>query len=82
MSCFRLIRARGQPPRHLFANERLERGTVQPLRRLLGGSREGRESGEIAPVALEGVIGEPPFYAQMVEVRVDHRRMIISAVCP
>jgi hypothetical protein len=56
----------------LLADERLEVGAVQRGQRPLTAGGEAAERGQIARVALEGVRGEPPLDAEVIQVGVEH----------
>ena len=57
---------RGQPPGDLLAHEFLERATIERVGLHAEPGRVLRERGQVAPVAFEGVRGQPPLHAQVV----------------
>ncbi len=65
-------RARGQTARALAPDERLELAPIERLDWRVGGRGEPAERSQVARIALERVIGQPPLDAQMIEVGVDH----------
>ena len=64
-------RARREPFVHQPVHETFEIVAIQALNRFFEGRGEFSKPLEIAAVALESVIGEAPFDAQVREIRID-----------
>ncbi len=71
-------RSRREAEGALAAHESFERAAVQLLGRVPFSTGERRQRPQIARVTVDGVIGQAPFHAEMIEVRIDHGRMLPS----
>ncbi len=58
---------------HLLTHKRLQGGAVQALGLGLASGCELRERSEVASVAFERVVGQPPLHTQMIQIRVNHK---------